>query len=293
MKKVNKVVTMVMMGMVIFSMTTCNKEGVYKPKKKISKIYKQYGEGEKELSETWSWDKNKLSRIEYDKSGFILFEYDKNHISKITSSEGSYEEFVYDGSKLSKIKLYAANKELDGSYSFEHDGKKISKMTVEEYYYDGKSKVAEASKKSFMRATLRFILPMQLSDAITLSTHKNRKADQEVDRYTVTFTWKGDNVEEMTNGYNNSQETETVSYTYDKKTNPYCDLFMEMGGVSALSKNNILSERYSNSSNSNSYTIDNSYTYEGNFPKEQKGVFSATTIYGTYSDNYVTYYEYK
>jgi hypothetical protein len=45
--------------------TACDKEGVYNPKQKISKIYAQsyYGlekiKPPKELAETWTWDKNR------------------------------------------------------------------------------------------------------------------------------------------------------------------------------------------------------------------------------------------
>jgi hypothetical protein len=163
---------------------------------------------------------------------------------------------------------------------------------MEQYNFDSKSKVAEASDKSFMASTLRFILPMQLSDAISLSTQKNRKAYQEVEHLTVTYKWKGDNVAEVTVSSADWQEIYTSSYTYDKKNNPYCDLLFgideEGGNPSMLSKNNILSGRHTYS-NSYSYSATYSYTYDGNFPKEQKVVYSD----GTYSNTSVTYYEYK
>jgi hypothetical protein len=286
MQKLNKVVTMVMMGMVIFSMTCCHKEGVYNPSKKISKIYYQTSTGVKTLSQTWSWEKNKLVRIDYSGGSFITLEYDKSRLSKITYSGGAYQEFEYDGSKLTAINEYTANRLFDGSYSFEHDGSKISEMTYEEYYDASKSKAIEASDKSLMASTLRFILPVPLSDDNSLPTQKIRKAG--VYRYVVTFTWKGGNVESITESSTDSQVASTTTYTYDKKKNPYCDALMDIG-VSSLSKNNILSVRYSNSVSNYAY----SYTYDGNVPTERNGVYTYSTGTSMNSSTSVTYYEYK
>lgn len=48
-------------------MTSCYKEGVYQPKKKISKIYEEFPEdsGDKRLIQTWEWDGDLLKSISF------------------------------------------------------------------------------------------------------------------------------------------------------------------------------------------------------------------------------------
>jgi hypothetical protein len=290
MQKLNKVATMMLMGMVIFSMTSCKKDGVYNPKKKISKIYTQQGAEPKKLSETWTWDKNKVVSMVDEAGAITYFEYDKNRISKITNV-GGYSEYTYDGSKLSKITSYVGSV-VYATITFEHDGKKISKVTMETISlldFD-----LASTTKSLMSRAMRFVLPVQVSEAIASSTQKSRKAGGI--RMSYTLKWKGDNVEEVSSEEISLLdmtvvEKMTISYTYDTKKNPYDGLLLMDAGATLLSKNNILSEHMSIDGVEAAKT-DYTFTYDSNFPTEEKAV----TIYAAYptvKGTSTTYYEYK
>jgi hypothetical protein len=270
----------------ILGITSCKKDGVYHPKKKISKIFSQSG-GSKTLSSTWTWDKNKLSKIDYGNGFYRKFEYENKRMSKILDSDGDYQKFIYDGSKISKVESYV-NNTLSSSYKFEHKGNKISKVTVEEYYnyepYDSKSIAGKMN-------ILQFILPIEPEDIVALNAQeKNRKAT-ETDTYTYTIKWKGDNIEEMVYESITDDKVYTVThkFTYDKKNNPFCGFFT-YGEVDPVgnSKNNV-TKTSSTTSTNDFWDYEFSYTYDKNYPKERTSVYRS----GSYTYTYVTFYEYE
>ncbi|MBP5728020.1 MAG: hypothetical protein J6Y48_13195, partial [Clostridia bacterium] len=128
------------------SFTSCKKDGVYNPKQKISRIYRQ-GSGqntEKQLVELWNWDGKKLSSITYyDRSGEMegteKFSYDGKRLSRIDYisdfGDGSYLLFTYDGRKLDKVEVYALGN-LVGTLKYTYDGNKISKMDGTDMYIE-------------------------------------------------------------------------------------------------------------------------------------------------------------
>ena len=64
----------------MFVFASCTKDGVYKPKKKISKIYQTVLTDpvpEKVLIESWTWDGKLLSKIDYGDDNVVSFTYDK------------------------------------------------------------------------------------------------------------------------------------------------------------------------------------------------------------------------
>jgi hypothetical protein len=270
-----------------FGFTSCKKDGVYNPKKKISKIFKQSG-GSKILAETWTWDKNRVSKIEYTNGSYQKFEYEKKQMSKILSSSGDYAKLVYDGSKINKIESYV-NNTLSSSYKFEHKGNKISKVTVERYYTIGTNNAKLATNETNI---LRFILPEEISEDIAAFNleKKNRKA---TGTYTVTYkiTWKGDNIEEMVleSLADDKIYTETYKFTYDKKKNPTCGL-LTYSGIDPVghSKNNVTKTAATNSNNI-FWDYEFSYTYDRNYPKEVTRVYRS----GSRTTTDVTFYEYE
>jgi hypothetical protein len=89
--------TIAIASSVMFSFTSCKKDGVYKPKEKISQIFSQqsYYSGVPEidqlfptegkiLEETWTWDGKLLSSIDYGGGYVAYFEYEKKRLDKIT-----------------------------------------------------------------------------------------------------------------------------------------------------------------------------------------------------------------
>ncbi|NLJ83243.1 MAG: hypothetical protein GX330_08985, partial [Bacteroidales bacterium] len=144
--------------------TSCNKEGVYKPSKKISKIYEEE-DGEKVLSQTWTWDGNKLQMISYGKDGdeYEVFEYNKGQIAKTieyrAGAERGYTEFTYNKSLLEKIEVYYRGKK-EQTVIVEHDKKKISRLIITDHsenYDEGVHKSTDRYKQ--LKQAMRFVAP--------------------------------------------------------------------------------------------------------------------------------------
>ena len=142
---------------VVFGFTSCNKDGVYKPKEKIEKIYVQYEGQDKVLTETWDWEDNLLKSIKHadtdpigDNSYTETFTYDKKQVKSI--SDGTYTmTYNYDGRYFDNIKVTEGSDEV-GTMTFSHDGKLISKIDITLNDDDFmKSRMAESA--------MRFIAP--------------------------------------------------------------------------------------------------------------------------------------
>ncbi|MDR1878990.1 MAG: hypothetical protein LBQ64_05435 [Bacteroidales bacterium] len=284
MKKVYLWATIAVATGVILTFTSCKKEGVYNPNKKISRIFYQ-STGAKQLSQTWTWDGNKLSKIDYNQSGnYLHFEYDKRRVSKITDKNGDYTQIIYSGSKIDKINIYMSN-QLAYTWTFTHKNGKISKMSREHF------SINKNMSEKKMSEALSFILPAQTSANIAevMSMHKNQKAAT-LTSYTVSFTWKGDNVEkEVYELAYDDGSLAITSYrnTYDKKKNPYYGFCGDIDVAYNFSKNNLKTVEETTSSNTvNEWEY--TYTYDGNYPKEQIYI----RRYSTSTTTTTTTYEY-
>ena len=286
-----KIITVVALVVVISAsmFSSCKKDGVYNPKKKINKIYSQNSKGEKILSETWTWDNDKLMRIDYG-GGFEVFEYDKDKLIKFTYNNGNYEKYTYNGSKIDKVELW--NKEGNDvliEYKFEYTENKISKISSKCYIsFDD----METSLNNQKNNALRFVLPEQIANIISIPFEnklKNRKTSETVS-ITMELTWKGDNIEKVIyiSNYNslNLSSTEIFHYTYDNKLNPMYGYLN--GRTDATSKNNV-KKMIMTDGNEPSLEEEYSYVYDGKFPTE----ITRTQTLGTHKSTSVTYYEYK
>jgi hypothetical protein len=156
-----------------------------------------------------------------------------------------------------------------------------------------------------MSKSLRFLLPGQASETMLKysNRHKNQKAQRII--YSITYTWKGDNVEKEvweSTGEDGNVDVETYIYTYDKKKNPYYGLFADGDevDVSNLSKNNITAVTLSYYNYDNilvETSISSDYVYKDNFPTQCSstevfnGYMQETEFSGTRT--YTTFYEYK
>ena len=290
--KIKIIITVTAMSVIssgIFS--SCNKDddGIYNPEKKISKIYTQYDIGNKQLDEIWTWNKNQLSKIEYNAYSSV-FEYEKNQISKITDNDGDYQKFTYNGSKISKIEYFSDYK-LWIVFNFEHSKGKISKITIEENSNYGKHDLNFLKSKK--NNALRLILPEQIAEKTVKANLNNQKIFgkySEINKYTYTYTWKGDNVEQLVVEAicNGEVYTNTHKYTYDNKINPMYGLFI--GEKFSLSKNNVIKSTETDNDN-NYFKYECSYVYNDDFPTEIKYTYSI----GVHIDIYTItkYYEYE
>lgn len=269
MKNVFKFLTILAIGSFMFA--SCNKDGVYTPKKKVSKVYNQSSGGDKYLSETWTWDKNLLSKIEYGSGSYVQrFEYDGKQLIKITDTYGDYWTFTYDGSKIIKSE-YTEEKALSASIEYTHDGKKIISM-ITTYYND--------SKKA--RQAVKYMTHVLFPEVETLIA--DEPAVKGVSStVTTTFEWDGNNIAKLTHSsiYNSTVYTSTFTYSeYDSSLNPWLG-YIDGEGLN-LSKNNPLKGTYQSTTGTVS-EFSYTYTLDGKYPTEVKeydksGALESTTF---------------
>lgn len=301
----------------------CQKDGKYNPKEKISNVSEEYCSvssyfsGEewvtdssitpKHVSEQWTWDGKKLSQIayigyDYDDQGnmvpdgqdLVKFNYDGSQMTEVTTSYGERMTFTYDGKKLQKAELYDGAATPYMTYEFEHDGKKISSMTVTmaEDYYDKKG--AKVSRLEHL--LLGNIIPQTKStDKFVCQLHaKAAKAGLSI---RMDLTWDGDNVSKITavTPYGNA----TMTLTYDDKNNPFKNFGPMFGfygetetGVEFCNKNNITKMVISDiegGSDEENYT----YTYDGQWPVSCTNMYSYEDEYNRGTNSRTVYYEYE
>ena len=267
--------------------SSCTKDGVYNPKEKISKIFYEssYSDG-KQLSEIWSWNKKTLSSIKDVDGDFVNFEYDGKRLTTARSSSGSRIEFTYDGLKIKKIESYNSSNQLSYSMEYIHDGTKISQINGS---YFSNSSYKSSNENEFLSG-LNFIFPDPTVNQRIKKTVKKQieksGAKASVSTYTVKVIWDGSNIKELTSeSYSGDYYSQTYTYTYDKKLNPYYrSMFILYNTDTPTSKNNVLSYTYTDSEGdyeSGNYT----YEYDGKYPIKQMN-------YGTDGYYAFIYYEY-
>jgi hypothetical protein len=275
--------------------TSCDKEGVYNPKEKISMIYVENDDKSKELSETWTWENRLLAKVEnVINENNDVYEYNtKKQLVKVTSYDDNnvagYTTFTYDKSILTTMEIYKDKAKI-GSITIDHDGKKIVKLTAQ---YNEVSVIESQMQKSSQSAKLfyhimQLIVGKQIVDQMPKNIQKSTS-------YTVTleFTYDGDNVVSST--LTSPSETMTSTYTYDSYLNPFYDMLFSNNENFSIpySKNNVLKIESTTKSGSTSVvrTLNYKYTYEGKFPIKVE-----TTIqYSSMPDFKITtinYYEY-
>lgn len=286
-------------------LVSCHKDGVYNPKKKISKIFvtqtshyhSEYGDNDynsgRQLREVWTWGKKTLDRIDhyYDNklSYTQYFSYDKNRLVRV-SSDDMYCTYKYDGKFLQQVDVYEDNV-LVRTYKVTHQKGKWSK--IEETWYD--DDYMKAGKGDRLMP-LRFVLSDEICKSIKESGKKHyaKHGSKGTGSATITLTWEKKNVSRMVVSVSDG-DTYTYTYKYDNKKNPYCGFLGEMGeyyGTAMLSENNVIQEDEQSEDGYYSYFYD--YTYDGNWPSSLRSSYSHTYEYGSYSSgSSLVEYEYK
>ena len=263
-------------------MVSCNKEGQYSPKKKISKI--SYSEMEKDefwdghswitdeeellpayVGQVWNWNGKQLESIDYyDYDGTFVatdnFSYNGKQLSTISWSTGRYD-FIYEKGKLSSIEYYYGDTK-SAVYDITRDGKKISKIT-----YTVINSVRGAEVHPLPSCVLGLNIPTPKSK------HSDASADPKGSTtYEYSFEWNGDNVSDMV--YTSPLYSARYSYTYDNKLNPFYGLWnedavegefdAETGFSILMFKNNIA--HCTVTDEDESFDLEYTYTYQGSYP---------------------------
>lgn len=323
MKKFYLVFAVVMLALAFAS---CHKEGQYKPKKQISRVLYSSQSTNKYMSQSWTWDDKKLSKIDHFSSNgslswteYITYD-DKNRISRVDDyGYNESVEYKYDGKNLKSVDYFDEGK-LEKTVNITYSGKKISKL---EYIIYPTSKTTEAKHLTSLFDDIENKINERFEHA---KSNHQKDATVNNETRTVDIVWDGDNIAKttytLTRGgtydsgdvvYNilYTYNAESV-YTYDKNVNPkyglrnlYCvtEAFDDNSEtMSCFSKNNLtsLSNRWNDTymvngqvdpdlSGSGVEEYNYTYTYDKNVPTEC--LINHREDGDSYT--YTTYYEYK
>lgn len=282
----------VIAAVLIFVVASCEKEGVYNPKKKIDRVYYSFNNNgytyyisntDKYVKEVWNWDKNVLKGISfYDLDGMLEYvenySYDnKNRLSEISWGGNGKYTLTYDGKHLSRIE-YIKGSSVEEVMEVSYDGKRLAEIKITDF--DSDSKAAPMSPAIF-----RFFLPNldEQSTARLLDKINTAKAAKAAESYIIKFEWDGKNIKKITEEMGPYRYT--MEYTYDNMSNPFKGLFDfdEFTMLENFSDNNVVKETAIYDNEISEYTY--CYTYDGKYP--------TTKTYNANEYSYTYYYEYK
>lgn len=314
MRKYLSLATIVLVLGMVVGFASCKKEGVYKPKEKISKIYyessrKEYYNGElsyqyssqKRLIEKWNWSGKKLIQIEHDYWPYN-FLYKGNQLEKI--EYGDVEViFTYNKSLYDKIEI-KENGQNDLIITVDQrDGDNITKFTLEAFYENSnlnylskrKNKTDDAIAISSIEPILQIILPNNFIDFLSKSIDKKKQKAMVSEKYTIELKYDKNNIIEQKFTDSDGYE-ETYIFTYDNKKNPYYKSIhgtiegIGEGTTFIQSENNIKS-MYDKESPEDITKYD--YEYDGDYPVKRTEKYSYTGDVYSSEYTYIYYYEYK
>ena len=309
----------------------CQKDGKYNPKEKIANIYEEnfyaypyYSDNEwhsdtintpKHLTECWTWDGNKLTQIAYFEytnvwngdgtytltqtgEDVIRFTYDGKQLTEANSNDERMV-FTYDGNYLQKVEIFLKNQTTPlEAFVFEHDGKKIVKMTAV-----STSDLHPDKSKPVLGRIENLLLGKMLPDVklVERTLDKARKSGtKDDDQLVFEFIWDGDNISKMISNY--GSRSEATAFAYDDKNNPYKGFVYSMfgnamtnEGLEFASENNVVKVTYLWSYDGEDYSSEENYiyTYDGNWPTSFCNIHSDSQENSSNYNRNITYFEYK
>lgn len=216
--------------------TSCNKEGVYNPKKKISSIAyteKEYLLGnlvheDSYMREDWKWDGKKLSQVLYTYSydyidienENITFKYDGKQVIEINCN-GTIYSLSYKKNKIDEITYSTFHYDYVVSVD-ERDDDKITKMTTTYTRKNSGDKKAMEKELKNMTNLLSLLGADILRIPIEKSFEKNKnfihESKGQVDQI-CHFEYDDDNLVKFRMEWGGLEDI--ILYTYDNKTNPF------------------------------------------------------------------------
>jgi len=302
------------------SFSSCQKEGVYNPKQKISKIYVDIDYGDemffpKQIVQEWTWSNDKLNKVDFYGMSFYWMDddlelenelyqtdryfYEKNKLVKIEHGEEYYSKLSYSGSKYKKLESFDAHNNLWLSMDFSYEKNKISKITITQ---DMDIDVDKVLKMRFLSS----FIPKEFVSKVAKKSEESRDDGYIKTTYTVNYSYNGDNIKDVVVqiGYlGMNMEILTTKYlAHDTKQNPYYNKLeisvieeIMFGLVTVSSKNNPLKAEVVYNENLGGALIENvileyTYSYVNDFPTE---VIEKTTLKDGFSNTNKLYFEYQ
>ena len=292
----------------LMNLTACQKDGVFKPGRKIAEIQSRFDDEEFLSDKVFHWDGNKLTSVtvvnNIDGNDLLMeMTYDGKQLVKMSSSSTVTMEdgsllvsenkvlFDYDGRKLSKVvEIYSyttsngihtvTEEDTIESFDVEHDGKHISKIVSKQEISWWKADFR------LHKQVLNMLMPKSVADRVLAQEKNAAKSGLHV--HTISYTWDGDNISSVVtndkmfvDGEVDSEENSTANYTYDDRKNPLHGFVMGFEGIGCWSENNVLTE--SGLFRDEPYTINYTYEYDGKYPT----LCTQTLNENSYSEKYI------
>ena len=229
-----------MVAMVFF--VSCDKDGVYNPAKKISKItYTSVSTNKDNGTSTtyintqeWIWDKNQLKQIVHkslDVDNPFTWTEDFTYASdgrliRVEDKEGAmYTTYEYDGDRLDKVVEYYDNFR-ESEYHFKYEGGRLSEIECWEFDADYSIKKENRSNPlAFVCSPEIANLTQMVADNRAVATESQSRHKMDVYITTISLEWDGDNVSRMIYTYPLYNERYEYLLTYDNKVNPFARFF--------------------------------------------------------------------
>ena len=290
--------------------SSCEKEGVYSPEKKISKIYV---EGSwKRLQQEWTWKGDLLQSVSYYDGPFELrFQYDGKQLISITKLDKNnmYYFFHYNksGKQLDSLDVYVDNLNQTPNvqhyahYDFLYNDEGLISGYEEKVYYLNLYKEDEQALALALQCAVPG-LPEVAAQQLAKTDTRNKGDEFGWDKYSVSFSYNGENVAECLVTINDLYK-QSYTFTYTDYQNPSYRLFQSTSfESSSLYSRNLVKtchyEEHFMGDPTYDYYMDTEYLYEiaGQYPV--KATRNNSYHYyesPDYSETYTTiyYYEYK
>ncbi len=297
-KNLSKIVALLMAATVVMLVgASCEKNnGVYSPKKKISKVYREascqdlddpsaVSVQDKYLYENWTWADGLIQQIDHYESSTSVwteaFTYDENgRVVKIEDAVWLETlAFEYEDGRISKSRL-TYDGELSEEWNFSYENGKLvradGKCYYDDFYY--KRHLSTFGSLGFDDA---------LDAALTKAVGQCKSAAKGIVMdFTIQFEWNKDNITDV--AMTSDEFTEVVRLEYDQCKNPKRG-FNNIGneGWQYSSANNI--QKMTIVLGSESLVTEYAYEYDGKYPVTVRWT---TDEYG-YRCQYTDYYEYE
>ncbi|MBR5984545.1 MAG: hypothetical protein IK025_12610 [Bacteroidales bacterium] len=311
MKKVYFVLAITLFAFVFAS---CTKEGAFKPKERISKVFRSstwswtynpavYESGSdqtsKYLREMWKWGDKTLDQIDYYSSnGTVSYSYNftydnKKRIERIDDYKDSYyTTFKYDGKVLKTVETWS-NGTIYASANITYEGNAFSGRKIKKIDYTEYDKKKNA-KEEYLSNPLRFLLGEEIANNVDVALNK-RNATRGVFLVTIDFTWTKNNVSTMKiSGNDGGYFEHTYTYTYDSNKNPFYKMYAMLGpdedAVDCLSENNVTGYTYTyiEDGDTDNGTVNYNLSYDGKYPSMK--MYTDTYSYSDVYHEYVGYH---